>query len=75
MKYIRGVIIYQLVNYESPEAVARRWSVKKVLLKISQNSQENTCARVSFFSSFTKKRLMHRCVPVNFAKFFRTPFL
>ena len=31
-----------------PEAVAPRCSVKKVLLKISQNSQENTCTRVSF---------------------------
>ena len=30
------------------EAVAQRCSVKKVLLKISQNSQENTCARASF---------------------------
>ena len=30
------------------EAVARRCSVKKVFLKISQNSQENTCARASF---------------------------
>ena len=30
------------------EAVVQRCSVKKVLLKISQNSQENTCARVCF---------------------------
>ena len=29
-------------------AVDRRCSVKKVFLKISQNSQENTCASVSF---------------------------
>ena len=29
------------------EAVAQRCSVKKVFLEISQNSQENTCARVS----------------------------
>ena len=33
---------------ESTEAVAQRCSVKKVFLEISQNSQENTCARVSF---------------------------
>ena len=32
------------------EAVAQRCSVKKVFLEISQNSQENTCARVSFFN-------------------------
>ena len=30
------------------QAIARRCSVKKVFLEISQNSQENTCARVSF---------------------------
>ena len=30
------------------EAVARGCSDKNVFLKISQNSQENTCARVSF---------------------------
>ena len=31
-----------------PQAVAQSCSVKKVFLKILQNSQENTCARVSF---------------------------
>ena len=30
------------------EAVVQRCSVKKVFLEISQNSQENACARVSF---------------------------
>ena len=30
------------------EAVAQRCSVKKVFLEISQNSKENTCARVPF---------------------------
>ena len=32
----------------APEAVILRCSVKKVFLKVSQNSQENTCAGVSF---------------------------
>ena len=31
-----------------PEAVVQRCSVKKVFLKFSQNSRENTCARVCF---------------------------
>ena len=35
--------------------------MKKVFLEISQNSRENTCARVL-------------CFPVNFVKFLRTPF-
>ena len=46
--------------------------MKKVFLKISQKSRENICARVSFL---TKERLWHRCFPVRFAKFLRTPFL
>ena len=33
---------------ETLEAVTRRYSAKKVFLEVSQNSQENTCARVSF---------------------------
>ena len=39
------------------EAVARRCSVKKVFLEISQNSPENTSARVSFFNKVTGLRL------------------
>ena len=35
-------------NTAKAEGVARRCSVKNLFLKISQNSQENTCARVSF---------------------------
>ena len=42
-----------------------------MFLEISQNLQENICTRVSFL----KKRLWHRCFPVNFAKFLRPPFL
>ena len=39
----------------SQEAVAQRCSVKKSVLRNLENSQENTCARVSFFN-FIKKR-------------------
>ena len=52
-----------------------------MFLEISQNSQENTCPRVSSVSflvrpaTLLKKRLWHRCFPVNFVKFLRTPFL
>ena len=41
--------------------------MKELFLKTSQNSQERTCARVSFLA----KSLWHRCIPVNFAKFLR----
>ena len=37
-----------MLSYLNPEAGVRRCPVKKVFLKISQNSQENTYARVSF---------------------------
>ena len=58
------------------EAVVWRLSIEKVFLEILQHSQENTCARVSFLIKFfLKKRLWHRCFPVNVAKFLRTPFL
>ena len=59
-------------------------------LRNSRNSQESTCARISLLiklpESFSnkvvslrpaislKKRLWHRCFPLNFGKFPRTPF-
>ena len=42
------MLLYNLVLTLMLEAVARSFSAKKVLLEISQNSQENTCARISF---------------------------
>ena len=53
-----------------PEAVVRRCPVKKVFLEISQ---ENTCTRDSFLITLLEKSLWHKCFPVNFAKFLRTP--
>ena len=48
-------------NYRSSH---RRCPIKKVFLKTSQNSKENTCAR----------SLLYSCFPANFEKFLRTPF-
>ena len=42
-----------------------------MFLEISQNSQENICARPA---TLLKKRLWHRCFLVNFVKFLRTLF-
>ena len=62
---------------------SHRWSsIKKVLLKIMENSLENSSARVSFLKNFAglkpatlfKKRLWHSCFPASFAKFLRTDF-
>ena len=41
----------------TPESVAQKYSVKEVFLEISQNSQESTCARVSFLIKFKKETL------------------
>ena len=69
---------------DDPTEAARRGVLQKmVLLRVSQNSQENTCARVSFFnkvkhlrpSTLLKKKLRHRCFPVNFCEIFKNTFL
>ena len=44
----KWVIVTQFPKSQKTEAAAQRCSVKKVFLEISQSSQENTCARVSF---------------------------
>ena len=72
----------QLSCKQTPsQTVIRMCSVKKVLLEISQNSQENTCARVCFLIKLQAwgqqlyyKRLWHMCSPLNFLKFLRTSF-
>ena len=66
------------------EAATRGVLWKKVFLEISQNSLENTSARVSILikscrpetlrpATLLKKRLWQRCLPVKFAKFLRIP--
>ena len=61
------------------ETVSRRCSVNKLSLEIAQNSPENDCTRFSFIMKLQAlglwKGLWHRCFPVNFAKFRRTPFV
>ena len=42
------LLVHEHIKECSSEAVARRCSVKKVFLEMSQNSQENSCSRVSF---------------------------
>ena len=42
-----AILIHTINNISSIRSSYQRRSVKKVFLKISQNSQENTCVRVS----------------------------
>ena len=49
--------------------------VKKLLLKISQISQENICVGVSFKKvAGPKKRLQQRCFPVKFREIFKNTY-
>ena len=59
----------------------RRCSIRKGVLEISQNSQENTCARVSFLiklqasGNFAKKETLAQVFSCEFCEISRTPFL
>ena len=73
----------QAVQKQPPRGVL--W--KKMFLKISQNSQQNTCARVPFLINFPasglqlyqkkkkKKKDWQSCFLTNFVKFLRLSFL
>ena len=61
--------------------VARWCSVKKLLLEISRNSQENTCVRVSFLiklheaCNFIKKKTLVQVFSCEFQKTSKNTFL
>ena len=57
--------------YVSIEAVARRCSVKKVFLKVRQNSRENTCTRASFL---TKKNTLAQVFSCQFCEIFKNTY-
>ena len=63
------------------EAVTRSCSVKKVFLKVSQNSQKNTCARVSFLiklqtsGNFIEKEALEQVLSYEFCEIFKNAFL
>ena len=74
------LIIVSTSFYFTSEAVVRRCSVKKVFLEISQNSQENTCARVSFLVKlqasslqfyFIKKETLAQVISCEFCKIYK----
>ena len=61
------------------EAVAQKCSVRKVFFEILQYSQGKYPCQSLFFNKaagfLLNERHWHRCFPVNFAKYLRTPFL
>ena len=67
----------KFISESSSEAVTRSCSVKKVFLKISQNSQENTCATVPFFFQtciFIKKETLTHVFCCKFCDIFQNTF-
>ena len=66
---------------QSTEVVVRSCSIKKVFLEILQNSQENTCARVSFLinlqaeaCNFIKKETLALVFSCEFRKISKNTF-
>ena len=72
--YPRGQLFGGQFSFGS---LVRTLFCKNVLLEISQISQENTCARVSFWNKVAglRHRLWHRCFFLKFAKFLTALFL
>ena len=67
---------FNKTNLDLKEAATRGVLCKKVFLEVSQNSQANNCARVSFLIKSQAWGLQpEACFPVNFVKFLRTLFL
>ena len=68
------VLLKKRVPKQSTEAAVRRCSSKRLLLKI-HNIQRKAPELRSLFNKVAglKKRLQHRCFPMNISKFLRTP--
>ena len=61
-----GKFCYRYRNFQNIETATP--GILKIQFKVSQDQRENTHAELSLL----KKRLRHRCFPVNFVKFLRT---
>ena len=66
---------------QDSEAAVQRCSIKKEFLKILQNSQENTCVRVSFLQklqdstcNFIKKETLAEVFSCEFCEIFKNIF-
>ena len=74
MENLRTMDVFDFSNFLS---VAQWCFAKKVFLEILYLCQSLFFNKVAGLrpAALLKKRLWHRCFPVNFAKFLRTPFL
>ena len=64
-----NIFIWQSFHYSQvSEEVTQKCSLKEVFLNFLQNLEGNTCCEKHLFlqaCNFIKKRLQHRCFPVN----------
>ena len=70
-------ILVLFTHARATEADYRRCSIKKVFLKISQNSPENASAKASFLANlqaFLKKETLVQFFQVNIEKFLKNTF-
>ena len=71
---IPGVVIRCFI-FRSTEAVTRGALKKMVFLEISQNSQENTCVRVSQVLTFIKKDTLAQAFSRRFCEISKKTFI
>ena len=69
------LIVFMHRTMTELEAVVRGCSVKMVFLEISQDSEENTCARDSDLINFIKKESLAQVFSSEFCEIFRNTFL
>ena len=70
-----GVVIYVEGNRNSKIFSNRyRRALSETKLDVSRSSHRRCSVTKGVLRNLLKKRLWHRCFPVNFAKFLRTPF-
>ena len=75
-RFCRGLKSYfSRKSVDDSETVLQSRFVKEMLLKISQNSQENTLPVRELLKKSGVFLVFFTCFPVNLAKFSRTPFL
>ena len=79
-KYAFG-LFFQKQSFHPAEVVGQRCSVEKVYLEFVQNSQENTCARISFLiklqacaCNFVKKENLTQVFSSEFCEIFMNTF-
>ena len=74
--YILTWCFYDRFFYRSHSftRIHRKYSVRKSVCKIHRKIAVPECFLIKLQATILKKRPWHRCFPVNFSKYLRTPF-